>query len=135
MANCPAVMVPTMKRRAPIPEYEPCKEISVEFGGNITPESTYTKTKLLGDLDQTGSGALTRHTLGLVDLGEHGVGGLRDDGGGETGNETRAKVDGGLHTGGGSALVNALVDGLGDLLVNDELGHGVGNPESMVSMH
>lgn len=99
------------------------------------PESTYTETELLGDLDQAGSGALTRQTLGLVDLGEHGVGGLRNEGGSETGDETGTKVDAGLHTGRGSALVNALVDGLGDLLVNDELGHGVGNPESMVSMH
>jgi len=95
---------------------------------------TYAETKLLGDLDQTGSGALTGCALGLVDLGEHGVGGLRNEGGSETGDETGTKVDGGLHTGRGSGLIDALVDGLGNLLVNDELGHGVGNPGLGVSI-
>lgn len=98
-------------------------------------QNTYTKTKLLGNLDQTGSGALTRCALGLVDLGQHGVGGLRNESGSETGNETGTKVDAGLHTRGGGGLVDALVDGLGNLLVNDELGHGVGDPESRVRLH
>jgi hypothetical protein len=34
------------------------------------------KTKLLGDLDQTAGGSLSGETLGLVDLAQHGVGGL-----------------------------------------------------------
>lgn len=87
-----------------------------------------TETELLGDLDEAGDSALTGSALGLVDLGQHGVGGLGDDGGGETGDKTGAQVDGGLATGGEGALVNGLVDGLGDLLENDELGHGVGDP-------
>lgn len=88
-----------------------------------------TDTEFLGDLDQAGGGTLTGLTLGLVDLGEHGVGGLGDDGGSETGDQTGTKVDGSLGRGGQGALVNALVDSLRNLLVDDELGHGVGNPE------
>lgn len=86
-----------------------------------------TETELLTDLHETTDGALTGETLGLVDLGEHGVGGLRDDSGGETSNETGTKVDTSLSTVGQVLLVNLLVDGLGDLLENDELGHGVGD--------
>jgi hypothetical protein len=87
-----------------------------------------TETELLGDLDQTGGGSLSGQTLGLVDLRKHGVGGLGDDGGGETGNETGGQVVDGLHGVGGLGLVDDLVDGLVDLLEDDELGHGVGNP-------
>jgi hypothetical protein len=87
------------------------------------------KTKLLGDLDQTAGGALTGKGLGLVDLGKHGVGGLGHKGGGETSNETGTKVDGGVHATRGGGLVNQVgVDVLGNLLVDDELGHGVGDP-------
>ena len=89
------------------------------------------ETELLGDLDQTGGGTLTRLALGLVDLGKHGVGGLGDDGGGETGDETRAQVVVSLHAGGGLALVDDLVDGLVDLLEDDELGDSVGDPISL----
>jgi len=92
-----------------------------------------TDTKLLTDLGQTGHGALSGETLGLVDLGEHGVGGLGDNGGGHTGDEARAEVDGGLSTTRGGALVDAAVDLLADLLVDDELGHGVRNPNDVVS--
>ena len=95
---------------------------------DLRKEITYSEAELLGDLDQTGSGALTGETLSLVDLGEHGVGGLGDEGGSETGDETGTKVDGGLETGRGGVLVDRLVDSLGNLLVNDELGHGVGDP-------
>lgn len=91
-----------------------------------------TETELLGDLDETAGGTLTRKSLGLVDLGKHGVGGLGDDGGGETGNETGTEVDGGVGAGRGSGLVDVVgVDGLSDLLVDDELGHGVGDPVEM----
>lgn len=108
--------------------------------GYVHHEQTSTNTgvraaeaELLGDLDQTGGGTLTRGALGLVDLGEHGVGGLGDDGGSETSNQTGAKVDGSLSGVGQGALVNALVDGLGDLLVDDELGHGVRNPINVLA--
>ena len=93
------------------------------------------KTKLLGDCDQTAGDALARKTLGLVDLAQHGIGGLRDNGSGHTGNETRSQVDGGLHSVGGLALVNVSVDGLSDLLVDDELGHGVWDPETLLASH
>ncbi|KAJ8107405.1 hypothetical protein OPT61_g8892 [Boeremia exigua] len=83
-------------------------------------------TELLGDLDQTAGGALTGLTLGLVDLGQHGVSGLGDDGGSETGDETGAEVVDGLHAVGGLALVDDGVDGLVDLLEDDELGAGDG---------
>ncbi|KAJ5138687.1 uncharacterized protein N7515_003535 [Penicillium bovifimosum] len=97
-----------------------------ETGTNTTVRAT--DTELLGDLDETGDSTLTRGTLGLVDLGEHGVGGLGDDGGGETGDETGAEVDTGLATVGEGLLVDAGEDGLGDLLEDDELDHGVGDP-------
>lgn len=90
------------------------------------------KTELLGDLDEAAGGALTRESLGLVDLGKHGVGGLGNEGGGETGNETGTEVDGSVHATGGGGLVNVVgVDGLGDLLVDHELGHGVGDPGNL----
>jgi len=93
-------------------------------------------TELLGDLDETAGGALTRKSLGLVDLGKHSVGGLGDEGGGETGDETGTKVDGGVHASRGSGLVNVVgVDGLGDLLVDNELGHGVGDPGDLSIFH
>ena len=87
-----------------------------------------TETELLGDLDQTAGGALTGLTLGLVDLGQHGVSRLGDDGGGETGDETGTEVVDGLHAVGGLALVDDGVDGLVDLLEDDELGAGVRDP-------
>ena len=91
------------------------------------------ETKLLGDLDEAAGGALTGKTLGLVDLGEHGVGRLRDNGGGETSNETGAEVDGGLGAAGSLAFVDVSVRGLVDLLEDDELGHGVRDPVKMIS--
>lgn len=90
---------------------------------------TAADTELLTDLDQTGGVALTRETLGLVDLAQHGVSGLGDKGSGETSNETRSKVNSGLGAVGGGVTVNGVVDSLSDLLVDDELGHGVGDPE------
>ncbi len=84
-----------------------------------------TETQLLCDLDQTASCALTRETLCLVDLGQHSIGRLGDEGSSETGDQTRSQVDDGLGTVGSSVLVNVSVDGLGNLLVDDELGHGV----------
>lgn len=87
------------------------------------------ETELLTDLGKTGDGTLTRSTRGLVDLGKHGVGGLRDDGSGETSNQTGAQVDGGLRAVGEAVPVDGAEDGLRDLLEDDELGHGVGDPE------
>lgn len=85
------------------------------------------KTELLGDLDETGSSALARGTRGLVDLGQHGVGRLGDNGGSETSNQTRSQVGNGLGGGGEGLLGEGVEDGLGDLLEDDELGHGVRN--------
>lgn len=87
-----------------------------------------TQTKLLSDLDQTAGGTLTGQTLGLVDLGKHGVGGLGNNGGGETGNQTGAQVDGGLHAIGHVLLGEFAENSLGNLLVDHELGHGVRDP-------
>jgi len=87
-----------------------------------------TETKLLGDLDQAGGSALTGETLGLVDLGKHGVCRLRYNGGGKASDETRSQVDNSLCSISGSLLVDkALVDTFDDLLVDHELGHGVRN--------
>jgi hypothetical protein len=84
-----------------------------------------TDTELLTDLDETRDSSLTGETLGLVDLGEHGIGGLRDNGGSETGHQTRAKVGNSLHTIGHVLLGELVEDSLRDLLEDDELGHGV----------
>lgn len=86
------------------------------------------EAELLGDLDQAGGGALSGCALGLVDLGKHGVGWLGDDGGGETGDQTGTEVDTSLGTVGEGGLVDLTVDSLDDLLVHDELGHGVWDP-------
>lgn len=86
-------------------------------------------TELLGHLDEARGGRLAGGTLGLVDLGEEGVGGLRDDGGGHTGDETGAEVEAGLLTLGKRGL--GAAHGVEDLLRGDledgELGHGVGD--------
>jgi hypothetical protein len=49
-------------------------------------------TELSGHGDQTRHDRLSGETLGLVDLGEEGVGGLRDDGSGHTGDQTGREV-------------------------------------------
>ena len=87
------------------------------------------QAQLLCDLDQSGGGALSRCALGLVDLAEHGVCGLGNERSSETSNETGAEVDSGVHAARRSRLVDKVgVDVLGDLLVHDELGHGVWDP-------
>lgn len=103
-------------------------------GKSTNHEETSTNTgiatseaQLFGDLDQSAGGALTRKTLGLVDLGEHSVGGLRHKSRGETSNQTRAQVDHSLGSIRSGVLVNSAVDSFGNLLVDDELGHGVWN--------
>ena len=87
------------------------------------------ETKFLTDLGKAGDGTLTRSTRGLVDLGKHSVGGLRDDGSGETSNQTGAQVNGSLGAVGEGVLVDGAVDRLRDLLEDDEFGHGVGDPK------
>lgn len=84
------------------------------------------------DTELTSHGEETRHdgsrAGGLVDLGEEGIGGLRDDGSSNTSNETRGQVDGG-QGGAREVLLGAsrFKDGLGGTLEDDELGHGVGD--------
>jgi hypothetical protein len=83
--------------------------------------------ELAGHLDETRGDRLAGSALGLVDLGEEGVGGLGDDGGGHTGDETTTEVEGGGLSAGELAL--GLTPDLEDLLHSDlvhgELGHGV----------
>lgn len=68
-------------------------------------------------LDETGRGRLAGCALGLVDLGQEGVGRLGDDGSGHTGNETGAEVEtGGLAAG---ERVLGSADSLEDLLDGD----------------
>lgn len=49
-------------------------------------------TELTSHLDEPRGGRLAGGTLGLVDLRQEGVGGLRDNGGGQTGDKTGSKV-------------------------------------------
>lgn len=86
------------------------------------------QTEFLADLDEARDSALAGETLGLVDLGEHGVGGLGNKGSSETSDQTGTKVDTSLGAVGEGLLVNRAVDHLGDLLEDDELGHGVRDP-------
>jgi hypothetical protein len=92
-----------------------------------TSEST-TETELTSDLDETGNGTLTGGGLGLVDLGQHGISGLGDNGSGETGKETSSEVDTGLSTVGHLGFVELSEDELRELLESDKLGHGVRDP-------
>jgi hypothetical protein len=96
-----------------------------------TSEST-TEAELTSDLDETGNSSLTCGSLSLVDLGQHGVSRLGDDGSGETGKETSPKVDTGLSTVGHLRFVELSEDQLRELLESDELGHGVGDPINML---
>jgi hypothetical protein len=97
-------------------------------GGQTTNhEQSGGQTRLSSDLDQSAHGTLTGRTLGLVDLGEHGVGRLRNDGSTETGEKTRSEVDTGLGTARELGLVGVAEDDFGDLLEGGELGDGVGN--------
>lgn len=109
------------------------KTTNHEQSGGETRE-TAAKTKLASDLDQSADGALTRRTLGLVDLGEHGVGGLGNDGGAETGEETRSKVDTSLGTARELRLVGVAEDDLGNLLEGSELGNSVGNSVRVIML-
>lgn len=82
-----------------------------------------------GDADETGGRRTFTTGALLVDLGEEGVGGVRDDGGDDTGNHTGKERDadvgsrGRLVRGG----VHRLVDGLGGFALDGKLGHGVRN--------
>jgi hypothetical protein len=97
-----------------------------EQSGGQTSERA-TETKLAGDLDQSADSALTGRTLGLVDLREHSVGRLGNNGGTETSEKTRSKVDTGLGAARELGLVGVAEDDLGNLLEGGELGDGVGN--------
>lgn len=107
-------------------------ELTSGQGTNHEETSTNTSVRsleaeLLADLDEAGGGSLTGETLGLVDLGKHGVGGLRDNGGGETSDQTGTEVDEGLLAVGEGLLRELAESSLSNLLVDDELGHGVGD--------
>lgn len=84
-------------------------------------------TQLLRNLDQPGGSTFTRKPLGLVDLRQHGVCRLGNNRRRETSNQTRAKVDTGLRSIAERRLVDPAVDGLRNLLVDDELRHRVRN--------
>ncbi len=92
------------------------------------------KTKLLSNLDQTAGGSLSWETLCLVDLAQHGIGRLRDERSSKTSNETGAEVDGGLQSIRSGRLVQLLPGELSNLLVDDELSHGIWDPVPMISI-
>lgn len=96
--------------------------------GTHTGEET-ADAELAGHLEETRGDRLAGGALGLVDLGEESVGGLRDDGGGHTGDKTGTEVEtGGLAVGEvGALLAPGVEDLLRGNLVDGELGHGVGD--------
>jgi hypothetical protein len=98
-----------------------------EETGTKTAEAAL-ETEILSDLDETGGSSFAGQTLGLVDLAQHGIGGLRDDGSGKTSDETGSKVDTSLGAITDGVLVDLAVDGFGDLFEHDEFGHGVRDP-------
>ena len=104
-----------------------------EQSGGQTGEAA-AETKLASDLDQSAYGTLAGRTLGLVDLGEHSVGRLGNDGGTETGEKTRSKVDTGLGAARELGLVGVAEDDLGNLLEGGELSDGIGNSVSVISL-
>lgn len=65
------------------------------------------------------------HIRSLVNLGKHGVGGLRDNSSSHTSNETGTQVDTSLSSRRKGALVDNRVGELNNPLINDELGHSV----------
>lgn len=89
-----------------------CKPPSREHNVPSTKTSEETlRTELAAHLDQTASSGLPGESLGLVDLGEQGVGGLGDDSGGETSNQTGAQVECRCFTGCEQVLGLAVCDG------------------------
>lgn len=95
------------------------EELTGGEGTNHDQSSTHTGketrgAELAGHLDKSRGGRLARCALGLVDLGQEGVGGLRDDGSGHTGNQTTSEVDTHLLAAGERVL--GLAGGLEDLL-------------------
>ena len=96
-----------------------------------TSEGT-TEAELTSNLDETGDDALTRKTLGLVDLGKHSVSGLGDNGSSETSHKTRSQVDTSLSGVGELRLVEEGESSLRNLLESNELGDGVGDPVNSV---
>jgi hypothetical protein len=94
-----------------------------------------TKTQFTSNLDEARNRALTRHTLSLVDLREHGISGLRNDRSSETSKETRAEVYACDCAGAQSGLVaHGCEDGFGELFESEEFGDGVGDPVCLVSL-
>jgi hypothetical protein len=81
------------------------------------------------NLDDARNHALSGGASSLVHAREEGVGGLRDEGGGETGDETGREVERGLGALGelGRLLAGGRADLLKRNLVDGELGHGVGD--------
>lgn len=81
------------------------------------------EAELLGELGQETDGGLAGRLLDLVDLGQEGVGGLGDDGGGETGGQTTEESDTGVDAGGEGLLgADDAVVQLGGALEDEELG-------------
>mmetsp|Transcript_18283 Transcript_18283/g.56712 ORF Transcript_18283/g.56712 Transcript_18283/m.56712 type:complete len:378 (-) Transcript_18283:16-1149(-) len=91
-------------------------------------EAELLEARLLGEVDEArGDGARAAGGRRLVDHRQQGVGRVRDDGGGNTGDGARRQRDGHLGRLGGGLHVGARGggNGLGGLALDGELGHGV----------
>lgn len=84
-------------------------------------------TFLSSDVLETGEHTSVTTGSGLVDLGEEGIGGVRDGGGDDTGNNSGLEGDDDVLSTGEliGSDASSLVDGFGGLTLDNELGHGV----------
>ena len=114
-----------------------------ELTGGESTDHDATRGQTLGaELDNAslrGDAAETRHNgtgaprAGFVHLRQQGIGGVGDDGGDDTSDDTRRQRDGDVFRARAflGRLAHGLVDGFGGAPLDGELGHGVRHlPES-----
>lgn len=81
--------------------------------------------EFFGDFDEVGGGIFIRCIFVFVDFGKYGVGGLRNNGGGEIGYEIGIKVGDGLYIIGYFVFGELMEDSFRDFFEGDEFGYGI----------